>query len=184
MSLSSTVNTFDRGWCEFIARDGWFIFRNWDKNFDVKLLVWQFRWSSFLAVQYPQMKGCLSTLLGVILATKPSSSGHLFLSEDNVPFCPLLNIVRRVCCFSFPYYPAKSGILQSPLCVCLFVSRIPHKLLVVFWWNLVSREVMIIGRPSSKLGVIRIEIRIWDPDNCFSWTTGRIYGSGFQSDPG
>ena len=58
--------------------------------------------------------------------------------------------------------------------VCLFVSRISHKLLVGFWWNLVSREVMIIGRPSSKLGVIRIEIRIWDPDNCFSWTTGRI----------
>ena len=72
------------------------------------------------------------------------------------------------------FYPAKSGILQSPSCVCLFVSRISHKLLVGFWWNLVSREVMIIGRPSSKLGVIRIEIRIWDPDNCFSWTTGRI----------
>ena len=33
---------------------------------------------------------------------------------------------------------------------------------------------MIIGRPSSKLGVIRIEIRIWDPDNWFSWITGRI----------
>ena len=33
---------------------------------------------------------------------------------------------------------------------------------------------MIIGRPSSKLGLIRIEMRIWDPDNCFSWTTGRI----------
>ena len=33
---------------------------------------------------------------------------------------------------------------------------------------------MIIGRPSSKLGVIRIEIWISDPDNCFSWTTGRI----------
>ena len=33
---------------------------------------------------------------------------------------------------------------------------------------------MIIGRPSSKLGMIRIEIRIWDPDNCFSLTTGRI----------
>ena len=33
-------------------------------------------------------------------------------------------------------YPAKSGILQSPLCVCLFVclfiSRISHKLLVGF----------------------------------------------------
>ena len=60
------------------------------------------------------------------------------------------------------------------LFVCLFVSRISHKLLVGFWWNLVSREVMIIGRPSSKLGVIRIQIRIWDPNNCFSWTTGRI----------
>ena len=86
------------------------------------------------------------------------------------------------------YYPAKSGILQSPSCVCLFVclflSRISHKRLVEFWWNLVSREVMIIGRPSSKLGVIRIEIRIWDPDNCFSWTTGRIFRSRFQSDPG
>ena len=86
------------------------------------------------------------------------------------------------------HYPAKSGILQSPSCVCLsvclFVSRISHKLLVGFWRNLVSREVMIIGRRSSKLGVIRIEIRIWDPDNCFSWTTGRIFGSGFQSDPG
>ena len=58
--------------------------------------------------------------------------------------------------------------------VCLFVSKISRKLLVGFWWNLVSREVMIIGRPSSKLGVIRIEIPIWDPDNCFSWTTGRI----------
>ena len=58
------------------------------------------------------------------------------------------------------------------LFVCLFVSRISHKLLVGFWWNLVSREVMIIGRPSSKLGVIRIEIRIWNLDNCFSWTTG------------
>ena len=33
---------------------------------------------------------------------------------------------------------------------------------------------MIIGRPSSKLGVIRIESRIWDPDNCFSLTTGPI----------
>ena len=80
--------------------------------------------------------------------------------------------------FSNVYYPANSGILQSPSCVCLFVclfiSRISHKLLVGFWWNLVSREVMSIGRPSSKLGVIRIEIRIWDPDNCFSWTTGRI----------
>ena len=81
-------------------------------------------------------------------------------------------------------YPAKSGILQSPSCVCFFVSRISQKLLVGFWRNLVSREVMIIGRPSSTLGVIRIEIRIWDPDNCFSWTTGRIFGSGFQSDPG
>ena len=39
---------------------------------------------------------------------------------------------------------------------------------------MVSRELMIIGRLSSKLGVIRIEIRIWDPDNCFSWNTGRI----------
>ena len=84
----------------------------------------------------------------------------------------------------FPNYPAKSGILQSPSCVCLFVclfvSRISHKLLVGFWWNLVSREVMIIGRPSSKLGVIRIEIRIWDPDNCFSWTTGRILDQDFN----
>ena len=70
------------------------------------------------------------------------------------------------------------------LFVCLFVSRISQKRLVGFWWNLVSREVMIIGRPSSKLSVIRIEIRIWDPDNCFSWTTGRILGSRFQSDPG
>ena len=82
------------------------------------------------------------------------------------------------------FYPAKSGILQSPSCVCLFVclfvSRISHKLLVGFWWNLVSREVMIIGRPSSKLGVIRIEIRIWDPDNCFSWTTGRILDQDFN----
>ena len=42
----------------------------------------------------------------------------------------------------------------------LLFRRISHKLLVGFWWNLVSREVMIIGRPSSKLGVIRIEIRI------------------------
>ena len=33
---------------------------------------------------------------------------------------------------------------------------------------------MIIGSRSSKMGVILIEIRIWDPDNCFSWTTGRI----------
>ena len=60
------------------------------------------------------------------------------------------------------------------LFICLFVSRVSQKLLVGIWWNLVSREVMIIGRPSSNLGVIRIEIRIWDPDNCFSWTFGRI----------
>ena len=60
------------------------------------------------------------------------------------------------------------------LFVCLVISDISHKLLVRFCWNLVSREVLIIGRQSSKLGVIRIEIRIWDPDNCFSWTTGRI----------
>ena len=60
------------------------------------------------------------------------------------------------------------------LFVCLFVSSISHKLLVAFWWKLVSREVMIIGRPSSKLGVIRIEIRIRDPDNCFWWNTGRL----------
>ena len=83
------------------------------------------------------------------------------------------------------HYPAKSGILQSPSCVCLFVclfvSRICHKLLVGFRWNLVSREVMIIGRPSSNLGVIRIEIRIWDPDNCFPWTTGRILVVGKYS---
>ena len=64
---------------------------------------------------------------------------------------------------------------------CLFVSRISHKLLVGFWWNLVSREVMIIGRTSSKLGMIRIEIRIWDPDNCFSWTTSRIFIVGKYS---
>ena len=75
-------------------------------------------------------------------------------------------------------YPAKSGFLQSPSCVCLFVclfvSKISHKLLVGFWWNLMSMEVMIIGTPSSRLGVIQIEIRIWDPDQCFSWTAGQI----------
>ena len=70
--------------------------------------------------------------------------------------------------------------LSVCLFVCLFVSRISHKLQVGFWWNLVSREVMIIGRPSSKLGVIRIEIRIWDPDNFFSWTTGRILDQDFN----
>ena len=85
--------------------------------------------------------------------------------------------------------PRKAGYcnhLRVSVClfVCLFVSRISKKRLVGFWWKLASREVMIIGRPSSKLGVIRIEIRIWDPDNCFSWTTGRIFGSRFQSDPG
>ena len=75
--------------------------------------------------------------------------------------------------------PRKAGYcnhLRVSVClfVCLFFSMISHKLLVGLWWNLVSREVTIIGRPSSKLGVIRIEIRIWDPDNCFSWTTGQI----------
>ena len=77
------------------------------------------------------------------------------------------------------FIPRKAGYcnhLRVSVClfVCLFVSRISHKLLVGFRWNLVSREVMIIGRPSSNLGVIRIEIRIWDPDNCFPWTNGRI----------
>ena len=90
---------------------------------------------------------------------------------------------------SWVIIPRKAGYcnhLRVSVClfVCLFVSRHSHKLLVGFWWILVSREVMIIGRRSSKLGVIRIEIRIWDPDNCFSWTTGRIFGSRFQSDPG
>ena len=60
------------------------------------------------------------------------------------------------------------------LFVCLFVIRISQEVLVGFWWNLLSREVMIIERPSSNLAVIRIEIRIWDPDSCFTWTTGRI----------
>ena len=81
--------------------------------------------------------------------------------------------------------PRKGGYcnhLRVSVClfVCLFVSRISQKRLVGFWWNLVSREVMIIGRTSSKLGVIRIEIRIWDPDNCFSWTTGRILEQDFN----
>ena len=94
--------------------------------------------------------------------------------------CSLKNICNQIwtATFAIDYYPAKNGILQSPSCVCLFVclfvSRISHKLLVGFWWNVVSTEVMIRGWPSSKLGVILIEIRIWDPDNCFSWTTGRI----------
>ena len=96
-----------------------------------------------------------------------SMNGHFFLVFFVFFFC-----------FFLVFYPAKSGILQSPSCVCLFVclffTRISQKRLVGFWWNLMNREVMIIGRPSSKLGVIRIEIRIWDPDNCFSWTTGRI----------
>ena len=104
---------------------------------------------------------------------------------------PIFDLLRVPCVipggqpgYNLHNYPAKSGILQSPSCVCLFVclfvSRISHKLLVGFWWNLVSREVMIIGRPSSKLGVIRIEIRIWNPDNCFSWTTGRILDQDFN----
>ena len=99
--------------------------------------------------------------------------------SNKMIFCELKSsILSMLVHFIIVFYPAKSGILQSPSCVCLFVclfvSKISHKLLVGFWWNLVSRELMIIGRPSSKLGMIRIEIRIWDPDNCFSWTTSRI----------
>ena len=93
---------------------------------------------------------------------------------------------RKACEIFIPRKAGYCNHLRVSVClfVCLFVSRISQKRLVGFWWNLVSREVMIIGRPSSKLGVIRIEIRIWDPDNCLSLTTGRIFGSGFQSDPG
>ena len=101
----------------------------------------------------------------------------------------LVYCLAEVTSFHTIFIPRKAGYcnhLRVSVClfVCLFVSRISHKLQVGFWRNLVSREVMIIGRRSSKLGVIRIEIRIWDPDNCFSWTTGRIFGSGFQSHPG
>ena len=83
------------------------------------------------------------------------------------------------CRRQFIFIPRKAGYCKQLrvfvcLFVCLFVSRISQKLLFGFWGNLVSREVLIIGRLSSKLGVIRIENRIWDPDNCFSWTTGRI----------
>ena len=41
--------------------------------------------------------------------------------------------------------------------------NVSHKIQVGFWWDLVSREGMIIGRTSSNLGVIRIQIRIGDP---------------------
>ena len=107
--------------------------------------------------------------LQIILKFHPTNWENAF-KVLNYQFC-YLSSTKKLKMYN---YPAKSGILQSPSCVSLFVSRISHKLLVGFWWNLVSREVIIIGRPSSKLGVIWIEIRIWDPDNCFSWTTGRI----------
>ena len=93
---------------------------------------------------------------------------------------------RGICALRFAFIiPRKAGYcnhLRVSVClfVCLFVSRISQKQLVGFWWNLVSREVMIIGRPSSKLDVIRIEIRIWDPNNCFSWSTGRILDQDFN----
>ena len=70
----------------------------------------------------------------------PPSLSETFFEYQSMNFFRRMWLVRR------GYYPAKSGILQSPSCVCLFaclfVSRISHKLLVGFWLNLVSREVI------------------------------------------
>ena len=155
-------------------------------------------WPRFFVCQFICLfgEGKIKGFRGICALRVPFSSFFCLKSKNILKiFYGVLSMLNSPFIFAQPpvpahfNHPAKAGYcnhLRVSVClfVCLFVSRISHKLLVGFWRNLVSREVMIIGRRSSKLGVIRIEIRIWDPDNCFPWTTGRIFGWGFQSDPG